>query len=72
MTSVVFLMTCYRHSDVRYTAKLRFIGVLDKAKAFVVEGNIKVNDNIITAKDASVVEEFAETVIKAVANTKIK
>ena len=45
---------------------------IDKAKAFVVEGNIKVNDNIITAKDASTVEEFAETVIKAVAKTKIK
>ena len=45
---------------------------IDKAKAFVVDGNIKVNDNIITAKDASAVKEFAEIIIKAVAKTKIK
>ncbi len=48
------------------------IAAIDKAKAFIVDGNIKVNDNIITARDSSAIKEFAEIIIKAVAKTKLK
>ncbi len=45
---------------------------IDKANAFVVDDDIRVNDNIITARDASSIKEFAEVFIKAVAKTKLK
>ena len=48
------------------------IEALEEANAFVVDEDLVVNDRIITARDASVVEKFAEAVIEAVAQTKLK
>ena len=45
---------------------------LEEANAFVVDEDLVVNDRIITARDASAVKKFAEAVIEAVAQTKIK
>lgn len=48
------------------------IAALEEANAFVVDEDLVVNDRIITARDASAVEKFAEAVIEAVAKTKLK
>jgi len=48
------------------------IEALEEANAFVVDEDLVVNDRIITARDASAVEKFAEAVIEAVAQTKLK
>ncbi len=45
---------------------------IDKANGFVVDENVMANDNIITARDSSAVEEFAEHIITAVAKTNLK
>ncbi len=48
------------------------IEALEEANAFVVDEDVVVNDRIITARDASAVEKFAEAVIEAVAKTNLK
>ncbi len=48
------------------------IEALEEANAFVVDEDLVVNDRIITARDASAVEKFAEAVIEAVAQTQLK
>ena len=45
---------------------------LEEANAFVVDEDVVVNDRIITARDASAVEKFAEAMIEAVAQTQLK
>ena len=48
------------------------IEALEEANAFVVDEDLVVNDRIITARDASVVEKFDEAVIEAVVQTNLK
>lgn len=45
---------------------------LDKAAAILAEENMVIHDRIITAVGVEAIEEFAEAVIKAVMETKIK
>ncbi|MCH8209227.1 MAG: DJ-1/PfpI family protein [Nitrospinae bacterium] len=45
---------------------------LEEANAFVVDEDVVVHDRIITARDASAVEKFAEAMIEAVAQTQLK
>ena len=45
---------------------------IEKLNAFVVDEDVMVSDNIITARYASVVNEFAEAIIKGVIKTKLK
>ena len=50
----------------------RALEEIEKSNAFVVDEDVTVHENIITARDASAVKEFAEAIIQVVAKTKLK